>query len=320
MFGFMRTKACQRHYCGVCKTIGAEFGQGPRMLLNHDTVLVAEIMTALDPRSGCHPALMRRNCFRMPKAGEAPLPLRYAAATTILLASSKVRDHVADTGKAGWRLLDRLLRRGYRRASDQLAGWGLPVTEIESRLEQQSAIEATPGASMSEYAGPTAFATAAVCGSAAVAMGRLDAVAPMERFGESFGRLIYVLDAWHDHARDAATRQFNAIRSLYPSRDEARPEIDAAAVEVASAIDALPLPDTTRGALRMRFEASLNASLEGAKHAKRKMSDCLPNCLPDACDDCCCGLDCCCDCDICGACGDCSCCCDSCDCGGCDCS
>ncbi|HLM60716.1 MAG TPA: DUF5685 family protein, partial [Pyrinomonadaceae bacterium] len=57
MFGLMRAKKCgtteaEKHlrrlnYCGTCKTIGALYGQKARLLLNHDTVFLAEILTAL---------------------------------------------------------------------------------------------------------------------------------------------------------------------------------------------------------------------------------------------------------------------------------
>ena len=314
----MRTKACARHYCGVCKTIGAEYGQGPRMLLNHDTVLVAEIMTALNPSTARHPALTKRNCFRLPNPEEAPLPLRYAAATTMLLASAKVRDHVTDTGKAGWKLLGRFLKKSSSAASTKLEDWGLPVAEIEARLASQSSLEAAP-LSFSQLAAPTAFATSAVCGSAACAVGRPDAEQALARFGDAFGRMIYILDAWHDYAKDAASRQFNAIQALHGTRENARPELDAAAREVSEAIAAMPLPEKSRDALRLRFEANLSASVEGAEAVKRKASSCLPNCAPNCCDACC-DFECCCDCTCCGSCCECGSCCDGCDCGGCDCS
>jgi hypothetical protein len=316
MFGFMRTRGCQRHYCAVCKTIGAEYGHAPRMLLNHDTVLVAEIMSALSPEPLRHPSLVRRNCLTLPRKDEAPLALRYAAATTMFLAGAKVRDHVADTGRAGWRLLNRALDSRYRQASSQLAAWGLPVAGIEHSLASQAEREAQP-ASLDQLSEPTAHATAQVCGNAAHLAGRPDAAEGMSRFGAAFGKLIYVLDAWHDYKRDTGSGQFNALHALYGSRENAKADLDAAALQVDSAIADLPLEPRPREALRARFQANLTFALDPvSKAAKRKASECLPDCFPDACDACCCDA-CCdsCDCDCCGSCCDCG----SCDCGGCDC-
>lgn len=307
MFGFMRTRGCQRHYCAVCKTIGAEYGHAPRMLLNHDTVLVAEIMSALSPEPLRHPSLVRRNCLTLPRQNEAPLALRYAAATTMFLAGAKIRDHVTDSGRAGWRLLTRALGSRYRKASSHLADWGLPVAGIEQALASQPEHEAHPQ-SLDQLAGPTALATAQVCGNAAHLAGRPDAVDGMSRFGAAFGKLIYVLDAWHDYKRDTRDGQFNALHALYGSRDNAKADLDAAAAQVDRAIADLPLDTRPREALRARFQANLTFALEpAAKVAKRKASDCLPDCFPDSCDACCCDS-----CDCCDCCG-------SCDCGGCDC-
>ena len=57
MFGLMRVKKCgmseaekhfrRLHYCGTCKTIGSLYGQKSRLLLNHDTVFLAEILSSL---------------------------------------------------------------------------------------------------------------------------------------------------------------------------------------------------------------------------------------------------------------------------------
>jgi hypothetical protein len=311
MFGFMRTRSCQRHYCGVCKTIGATYGQAPRLLLNHDTVLIAEIMTALSPAATSHPVLKRRGCFRLPDPETVPLPLRFAAATTMLLAGAKVRDHVADTGRTTWRLLARAFQPRYEKAGADLAAWGLPVAQIETQLASQSAREANP-VSLAELSNPTAFATAQVCGTAAKLSGRADAEPALMSFGQNFGHLIYVLDAWHDYAKDTASGQFNAIRALFQSRESARQEITTAASAVAASIDALPLDDRPREALKARFQASLTFSMEPAKAVKKTFADRLPDWAPDWCDSCCCDECCCLDS-----------CCDSCDCGdccsGCDC-
>ena len=57
MFGLMRAKKCgmseaekqfrRLNYCGTCKTIGSLYSQKSRFLLNHDTVFLAEFLTAL---------------------------------------------------------------------------------------------------------------------------------------------------------------------------------------------------------------------------------------------------------------------------------
>jgi len=61
MYGLMRARHCGQsleqserhrfHYCGTCKTIGRLYGQRSRLLLNHDTVFMAELLTLLSAES-----------------------------------------------------------------------------------------------------------------------------------------------------------------------------------------------------------------------------------------------------------------------------
>src|ERR1700736_6544133 len=106
MFGLMRYRgdACavdsqrrrwQLHYCGTCKIIGRQYGQRTRLLLNHDAVFLAELLTALAAQDseewgGAFPS---PNCLRLPSEPEMPLVLRYAAAATVLLTEYNVADH-----------------------------------------------------------------------------------------------------------------------------------------------------------------------------------------------------------------------------------
>src|ERR1700738_2230627 len=115
MFGLMRfqdrapdgedqRRRWRMHYCGACKTIGRQYGQSARLLLNHDAVFLAELLTSLggadveawsaDYRSW--------NCVRLPEAADIPPVLAYAAAATILLSEYKLADHAADSRSRIW--------------------------------------------------------------------------------------------------------------------------------------------------------------------------------------------------------------------------
>ena len=90
MFGLMRAKSCgqsdeqrlQRrlHYCGTCKTVGTLYGNKARLLLNHDTVFLAEILTALggEDFNSWQRALQSFNCLNLP-SNEIPPALEFAA-------------------------------------------------------------------------------------------------------------------------------------------------------------------------------------------------------------------------------------------------
>ncbi len=253
----------RRHYCGTCKVIGREYGQASRLFLNHDTVLLAEIITALTEAPEWGAAIESHNCFQLPKKTEATPPaLRYAAAATILLASAKVQDHASDSGKWRWRVLARWLNPGYRRAAAELRDCGVPVSDIERKLATQQQLESRPE-TLEQLAEPTCFATAEICRHAAALAARTELDTKLgtmlERFGRRFGYLIYLLDAWEDFEKDAARGDFNAFRALYGNRGSARPYVLAAADAVSCSFQELPVGEVFRSQLLVRFQSNFTA-------------------------------------------------------------
>ena len=84
MFGLMRgPKGCatdeqtkqqykyhRKHYCGTCKVMGVEYNQTSRLLLNFDTVFLAELLSLLDNEDTdvWEDSLQKVNlCWAMPK-------------------------------------------------------------------------------------------------------------------------------------------------------------------------------------------------------------------------------------------------------------
>lgn len=271
MFGLMRTRGCglgqsarelrRLHYCGTCKAIGGEYGHASRLLLNDDTVLVAEIVTALSGQPDWQANIRTRNCFKMPeRPDDVPVALRYAAAATVLLATGKVRDHVSDSTTLVWRALSRWLDPRYRRAAAQLRHWGVPVEQIERQLASQKQREAAAH-SLEQLAEPTCFATAMICRSAARLAGRQDGEPFAESVGRRFGYLIYLLDAWEDFDRDARRGEFNAFRSMYGARECGRQDVITASHAVEQAFRELPVAERFRDELLLRLRMNLRSRM-----------------------------------------------------------
>lgn len=271
MFGLMRMRGCglghaarelRRHqYCGTCKVMGREYGHGSRFLLNHDTVLLSEIMTALTEEPEWGLRIHSHNCLRLPQRAESvPVALKYAAAVTVFLAAAKVRDHVEDSGRLHWKVLLHWLNPRYHRSAATLRRWGVPVDEIERRLRSQRARESSPQ-SLEQLAAPTVFATATICRHAALVAARSDAADQLEDFGRRFGYFVYLIDAWEDFERDRSRGQFNAFAAIYGKRAPGRPGILAAADEVEDSFLGLPVPEEFRRELIVRLRANLAARL-----------------------------------------------------------
>lgn len=80
MFGLMKPYPCaypgeekkqyRLYYCGICKTIGTQYGHRMRLFLNHDIAFFAEILSQLPGESKdtrqWDTAFYRSNCFVLP--------------------------------------------------------------------------------------------------------------------------------------------------------------------------------------------------------------------------------------------------------------
>ena len=93
MFGLMR-RAQRLPYCGTCKTLGSLYGQRSRLLLNHDTVFLAELLMEQSGQPEWGRAYRSFNCLTLPKSeGAMPLALQFAATAAVAIAHFHIADH-----------------------------------------------------------------------------------------------------------------------------------------------------------------------------------------------------------------------------------
>src|SRR5215471_14316430 len=144
MYGLMRARQCGQsedeserrrfHYCGTCKTMGRLYGQRSRLLLNHDTVFLAELLTLLSdesPQWKADKAYLSYNCLSLPRSvDDRPLALQLAAAANILLPEFKFADRIKDGGLVRLRFVQRFFSGGFRRAAALLRRLNFPVDEL----------------------------------------------------------------------------------------------------------------------------------------------------------------------------------------------
>jgi len=229
MFGLMR-RAQRLPYCGTCKTLGSLYGQRSRLLLNHDTVFLAELLMEQSGQPEWSRAYRSFNCLTLPKSETAmPLALQYAATAAVTIAHFHIADHQVDSGRLLWRMAARYFSPTYRRAAARLRQWNFPLDEMTGILATQTAREAR-AESVAHVAEPTATATAMIFSHGARLVGREDLAGSMHRLGHSFGYLVYVLDAFEDRERDRESGDFNPFLELSPA--VARGHVLAAANEV----------------------------------------------------------------------------------------
>ncbi|MFJ4319346.1 DUF5685 family protein [Streptomyces lavendulae] len=219
------------HLCGLCLALRGDHGQFARIVTNYDGLLVSVLTEA---QSGPLPGA-RRTAGPCPLRGMRTAPVangegaRLAAAVSLVLASAKVRDHVADRdgllARAPIAAAARTVARGWDRAGARTgASLGFDTAVLVDAVDRQGGIEtlAGPGTSVLVVTEPTETATAAAFAHTAVLAGRPGNAAPLAEAGRYFGRLAHLLDAVEDQAADAASGAWNPLTATGTPLTEAR--------------------------------------------------------------------------------------------------
>lgn len=220
------------HLCGLCLALRGDHGQFARIVTNYDGLLLSVLTEAQVESAG---GGWRRTAGPCPLRGMRTASVaqgegaRLAAAVSLVLASAKVRDHVADRDGL-------LARRPVALAARRVAGsWGRAGARTGSAVgfdagilvdavDRQLGIETlaglgTPILTVTE---PTETATAAAFAHTAILAGRPGNAAPLAEAGRLFGRLAHLLDAVEDRESDAAAGAWNPLTATGTSLTEAR--------------------------------------------------------------------------------------------------
>ncbi|MCI3275556.1 DUF5685 family protein [Streptomyces cylindrosporus] len=219
------------HLCGLCLALRKDHGQFARVVTNYDGLLISVLTEAQSERAGgwrrtAGPCPLRGMRTASVAQGEGA---RLAAAVSLVLASAKVRDHVADgDGLLARRPVALAARRvaaswgaaGARTGSDV----GFDTAVLLDAVERQTGVEALAGlgTSVLTVTEPTETATAAAFAHTAVLAGRPGNAEPLAEAGRLFGRLAHLLDAVEDREADAAAGAWNPLTATGTSLAEAR--------------------------------------------------------------------------------------------------
>lgn len=211
------------HLCGLCLALRGDHGQFARTATNYDGLVISVLVEAQSPRTEGANA-WRRTAGPCPLRGMRTASVargegaRLAASVSLVLASAKMRDHVADgdgllarrpVAAAARRVAAKWDRAGARTGSEL----GFDTAVLVDAVERQAGIEALagPDTSLLAITEPTETATAAAFGYTAVLAGRPANRAPLEEAGRLFGRLAHLLDAVEDLTEDAAGGAWNPV-------------------------------------------------------------------------------------------------------------
>ena len=221
MFGTLKPQGCgldddtrrahRRLYCGLCQTLGEDYGQLSRAMVSFDAVFLAVVVEGLSARPA---PPSRTRCplvpvvFRPTAAPDSPA-MRFAAAVSVLLADQLVADRAED-GSAAARWARPLGQRTVTEARGILAELGVDLSALEGFEHTQKAAEVQGVTSPAQAAAPTAAALRRVLTSiASLPDVPSDASDDLGALGEAVGQIIYHLDALEDLERDQLSGDFN---------------------------------------------------------------------------------------------------------------
>ncbi|MFI8363774.1 DUF5685 family protein [Streptomyces sp. NPDC085612] len=240
------------HLCGLCLALRGDHGQFARIVTNYDGLLVSVLTEA---QSGPVPG-SRRTAGPCPLRGMRTAAVakgegaRLAAAVSLVLASAKVRDHVADRdgllARAPIAAAARRVARGWDRAGARTgASLGFDTAVLVDAVDRQAGIEtlAGPGTPVLVVTEPTETATAAAFAHTAQLAGRPGNAAALAEAGRYFGRLAHLLDAVEDQGADAVAGAWNPLTATGTPLTEARRLCDDALHGIRLALDEVEFTD-----------------------------------------------------------------------------
>jgi hypothetical protein len=219
------------HLCGLCLALRGDHGQFARVVTNYDGLLISVLTEAQAERA----TGWRRTAGPCPLRGMRTASVaqgegaRLAAAVSLVLASAKVRDHVADgdglLARKPVALAARRVAASWGRAGARTGtAVGFDTAVLVDAVDRQVGIEALagPGTPLLTVTEPTETATAAAFAYTAVLAGRPGNAAPLAEAGRLFGRLAHLLDAVEDRETDAASGAWNPLSATGTSLTEVR--------------------------------------------------------------------------------------------------
>ncbi|HHV60225.1 MAG TPA: hypothetical protein GXX49_08080 [Clostridiaceae bacterium] len=222
MFGYIRPEkpelkireyeVFRAYYCGVCKSIGRNFGQLPRLTLNYDSTFLALLLSSVsqsEPKSCMERCLLhpanRRRVYRDDKA------IDYAADINIILSYHSLKDKWDDDkllislpGMAALHLKYKKLKNKYSKL----------CSAVEENLSKLSTLEKEKCSSIDQAAEPFAALMAEVTGSGPVIEDE-NTVKILKWLGYNLGKWVYMIDAFHDIERDIKSNSYNPLIYQY---------------------------------------------------------------------------------------------------------
>ncbi len=247
MFGYIRPLECELkvreqaeyrgYYCGLCKSIGARYGQLERLSLSYDCAFLAALLSAISGGAGFSRGNCGPRCYRGKRAiANASPALDYAADVNVLLAWYQAADDAVDDRSAKALAARLAFSRAYRKAAKRHPELDRAICENTERLH---VLEREQTASTDEPSNTFGKTLSAVILHAPM-LPQSERQAAEWMF-YNLGRWIYLIDAWDDREKDEKSGGYNPFLITKMEPERARFLLNVTLNEVSKAYDLLNL-------------------------------------------------------------------------------
>jgi len=234
LFGVLKGAGCRMkpsqkgqwmsHICGTCLALQESSGFISRIATNYDAVLLSVLYDAqlpdrvLTEQRSC---ILRRP-HRFQSIDSTSSGSIFAASIAQLMAGTKIQDHLQD-GDSSWRhakgAAKRISERWINAAKESVQSLGFNTEIILNQTNRQGLLESRAGGDFYSYSKPTELAVGAAFGHTAVLANQPGNIQQLQKMGEMFGRVMYLLDSFQDYDADLKSNQFNPLVAAYPVGD-----------------------------------------------------------------------------------------------------
>ena len=247
MFGYIRPLECELkvreqaeyrgYYCGLCKSIGARYGQLERLSLSYDCAFLAALLSAISGGAGFSRGNCGPRCYRGKRAiANASPALDYAADVNVLLAWYQAADDAADDRSVKALAARLAFSRAYRKAAKRHPELDRAIRDNTERLHVLEREQAASTDEPSDTFGKTL--SAVILHAPMLPQSERQAA---EWMFYNLGRWIYLIDAWDDREKDEKSGGYNPFLITKMEPERARFLLNVTLNEVSKAYDLLNL-------------------------------------------------------------------------------
>ena len=222
----------QAVYCGLCRTLGQEFGQISRLGLTYDMAFLSILLSSLyEPAETEHTARCAAHPMKQ-HTGVQNEVIRYAAAMTVVLTWYKAMDDWNDDRRHAAKLYAGCLNSRFEQVQE---AWPRQCAAVSDGMARIGDVEKTRGDPE-----PALQAFGSLLGELFV--WREDEWArPLRQFGSQLGQFIYLIDSAVDWEKDRKSGSYNPLIRLDRQPEEMRETLVVLIGQAAAIFECLPL-------------------------------------------------------------------------------